>query len=124
MLTGAKATKEEAVDADAAVQGPQAASGREEHRLTEEAVTKMQQEQQARAETEARCMKQAVERVQGRAKADQGLQTKADGAEARVDAEEPQVEVGTAAEPKGTVASETKAADGCTLDEEGGAQAL
>ena len=96
----------------------------EGHRLTQESVAKKQEEQRARAETEARCMKQTVKQVQDKAKMNRRPKTKDDGAEARADAEEPQVEVGTAAEPKGTVASETKAADGCTLDEEGGAQAL
>ena len=44
-------------------------------RGSEEAVAKKRQEQRARAGAEALCMKQTVEQVQGRAKANKGPKT-------------------------------------------------
>ena len=86
--------------------------GAEGHRLTQEAVAEKQEEQQARAEAEARFMEQIMKQVQDKAKRNQKPKMQMGGAEARADTEEPQVEVGTAAELEATVVSRTKAADG------------
>ena len=62
-------------------------------------------------------MKQTVKQVQDKAKANRGPKTKDSGAEARADAGEPQVEAGTAAEPKGIGASKAETAQWCSLEE-------
>ena len=98
MLTEEEATKEKAVEIEATVGGPQAASGRGERRLTEEAVAKKRQGQHERAGTEALCMDQTVNQVQGNAKANKGPETENGGVEVAAEAKEPQVGLGAAAE--------------------------